>query len=266
MKVKAEFSLKSRSIHSEFIAKLLGGLLLLVPIMSLAADPIAESRKLINSTNKKLARSQQQVNSLHSKTTRMYDAYKTAINESETYETYNQQLREIVKSQTEELNSLDQQIGDIEVTSKKIMPLMARMIDTLEAFVKQDLPFLPNERNKRVAELKDLMSRADLSIAEKYRKILEAYQIEIEYGKTLETYQAKLGDKTVNFLKIGRVALLYQTLDKKQTHVWNKHASNWQPVEDQEVKHSFELGMKMARKQQSPELLVILASKVESAK
>lgn len=241
-------------------------LVISLPAVGYAADSIDQSRKIINQTNQQLEGSQNKINTLHDATTSMVDQYKTATRESETYTTYNLQLSEIIKSQTEELTSLNAQIEEIEVTSKQIMPLMGRMINTLKQFITQDLPFLPEERTDRVTKLQNNMKRADLSVAEKYRKILEAYQVEIEYGKTLEAYEGKLKEKKVNFLKIGRTAFFYQTMDASQCAIWNKHKGDWQEVEDSEIKNSVSIAMKVARKQQSPELLTILASKVEVSK
>ncbi|MBL4631515.1 MAG: DUF3450 family protein, partial [Paraglaciecola sp.] len=103
------------------------------------------------------------------------------------------------------------------------------------------------------------LARADISVAEKYRKIIEAYQIEIEYGKTLEAYRGQLNERQVTFVKIGRLALFYQTLDQRETGVWNINTSLWQLVEDGEIIRSVNLATKIARKQQAPELLLVLA-------
>ena len=200
----------------------------------LIAGPLEQSRKAVTSTNAKLKQSQTKIDGLYEETMSLLDQYKTTIQEGDSYETYNGQLSQVVKSQLEELASLDKQIEEIEVTSRSIMPLMGEMIETLENFIAQDLPFLPEERAHRLTNLKDLMIRADISVAQKFRKILEAYQIEIEYGKTLEAYEGMIGEKRVNFLKLGRVAFFYQSLDKSNAGVWNKHQGAWQAVEDWE--------------------------------
>ena len=108
---------------------------------------------------------------------------------------YNDQLAEQVKSQETEMATMTRQLGEIETTSREVLPMMQKMVTTLDDFVKLDMPFLPEERTNRIAALKDMMTRADVSISEKYRRIVEAYQIEIEYGRTIEAYQGKVDDK-----------------------------------------------------------------------
>lgn len=228
-----------------------------------AVDSLDESRAAIAETNKQLQKKQKKIDGLHEQTREMVYQYRSALREVESYEIYNKQLEAIVRSQSSDLVSLQQQIIEIEVTAQQIMPMMQRMIDTLKKFVAQDIPFLPDERAERLTRLENIMKRADVSVAEKYRKILEAYQIEIEYGKTLEAYRAMLGDKNVNFLKIGRVALFYEALDAQSYGVWNPKLQKWQTVEDHEVKKSIATGIKIARKQSSPELLTIMATTVE---
>lgn len=231
----------------------------------LAVDALEESRATVATTNKQLQQKQKEIDGLHEQTSQMVDQYSTALREIESYDIYNKQLKAIVRSQGDDLVSLQQQIIEIEVTAQQIMPMMQRMIDTLKQFVEQDIPFLPDERAERLIRLEETMKRADITVAEKYRKILEAYQIEIEYGRTLEAYRALLRDKNVNFLKIGRVAFFYETLDAQSYGVWHPKQKTWQPVEDREVKKSIATGIKIARKQHSPELLTILATTVEDA-
>ncbi len=230
-----------------------------------AADALDEGRAVVAKTNKQLQQKQKKIDALHEQAGQIVEQYRAALRESESYEIYNKQLKDIVSSQAGDLVSLQQQIVEIEVTAQQIMPMMQRMIVALQQFVAQDIPFLAVERAERLAKLEDTMKRADITVAEKYRKILEAYQIEIEYGKTLEAYRAVLDDKNVNFLKVGRAAFFYQTLDGQSYGVWHPQQKKWQLVEDREVKKSIAMGLKIARKQRSPELLTIMAHTARAA-
>lgn len=204
------------------------------------------------------AASQTRINSLDNETQTLLGDYRLTLRETESLRRYNEQLELQLKSQEEEMVSIGQQIEEIERTNREIYPLMQRMLETLEQFVKLDLPFLPAERSQRIATLKEIMSRADVSTAEKYRRILEAYSVEMEYGRTLEAYQGKLGQgdeaRTVDFLRVGRIALMYQTLDGRETGYWDANAKAWQ--EDSDYDEAVTHGLKVARKQVAPNLIV----------
>jgi hypothetical protein len=134
------------------------------------------------------------------------------------------------------------------------------MIDTLDQFVGLDVPFLLEERRKRVAGLREMMDRADVTISEKYRRILEAYQVENEYGRTIEAYRAPMpgadGSRTVDFLRVGRVALLYQTLDARESGMWDPGTKAWALLDDG-YRAPIRQGLRMARKQVAPDLVEI---------
>jgi hypothetical protein len=210
------------------------------------------------STNRAAASSQAKINQLDDDTQTMLGDYRATLRETESLRRYNEQLELQIKSQQEEVVSIQQQIEEIERTNREIYPLMQRMVDTLDQFVKLDLPFLPAERSQRVATLKEIMNRADVSTAEKYRRILEAYSVEMEYGRTLEAYQGRLGAgddaPTVDFLRVGRVALMYQTLDGRQTGYWDAQAKAWK--QDSKYKDAANKGLKVARKQVAPDLII----------
>lgn len=210
------------------------------------------------SANRAAAASQTRVNKLDDETQGMLDEYRLTLRETESLRRYNEQLELQIKSQLEEVVSMQKSIEDIERTNREIYPLMRRMVDTLAQFVSLDLPFLVTERSQRLATLNEIMNRADVSTAEKYRRILEAYSVEMEYGRTLEAYQGKMGsgeeERTVDFLRVGRIALMYQTLDGNETGYWDAVEKAW--VEDDDYEDAVTKGLKVARKQVAPDLLV----------
>ena len=185
--------------------------------------------------------------------------YAQAVADAESLERYNNQLQEQVRSQEEEIASIERQLVEIETTNREVQPLMQQMVDTLARFVELDVPFLIDERTNRVQGLKDMMGRADVTISEKYRRILEAYQIELEYGRTLDAYEGRLvgaGDeRTVEFVRLGRISLMYRTLDGTETGYWDNGQKQWVP--DNSYAEAVEEALRVARRDGAPELLTV---------
>jgi hypothetical protein len=202
-------------------------------------------------------KSQEKVDGLSDQTDQMLAEYRNVIRQTDSLRIYNEQLDKLVLSQQEEMTSINSQLVNIETTQREIVPLMLKMIDVIAEFVALDIPFLPEERAFRIAALQDLMERADVSLAEKYRRILEAYQVETEYGRTIEAYQGDLvlndETRTVDFLRIGRVSLYYLTLDGQEAGIWD---NGWQAIDDS-YRQAIEKGLKVAKKQLPPDLLVL---------
>jgi hypothetical protein len=203
---------------------------------------------------------QKKIDVLADETTELLVEYRTVLAQTESIQSYNQQIDTLIESQQTELASMDEQLTNITATQRDILPLMLKMIDTLSQFVELDVPFLMDERQTRVAELEALMKRADVSLSEKYRRILEAYQVETEYGRTIEAYQAALinGDsgRTVDFLRIGRVGLYYLSLDGREAGMWDNKTKQWH-VLPTDQNQAVSQGLKVALKQLPPNLLVL---------
>jgi hypothetical protein len=119
------------------------------------------------------------------------------------------------------------------------------------------MPFLPEERSMRLTELEKLMERPDVPTSEKYRRVTEAYQIELEFGHTIEGYEGEIeidGEtRTVAFLRYGRLGLYYMTLDGLEIGYWDKAADKWVVLDD-EYRQSLDRAMRIARKQLPPDL------------
>jgi len=205
------------------------------------------------------AQSQTTLNQLRERAQDAAGRYAQAVADAESLERYNNQLADQVKSQEDEISSIERQLIEIETTNREVQPLMQQMVDTLERFVDLDVPFLREERTARVASLKDMMARADVTISEKYRRILEAYQIELEYGRTLDAYEGRLVDngneRTVEFVRLGRVSLMYRTLDGSETGYYDNTQKRW--VADASYAKAVEEALRVARGDGAPELLTV---------
>ena len=228
------------------------------PAGSPSVETLSEAVSLRNQVNAESAEAQEQVDDLSDETDKLHTRYRAALRQIESLRTYNHQMEKLVESQKAEMSSLEQQLDQIELVSRDVTPLMLRMIDALWEFVALDLPFLEEERAERIAKLQAMMNRADVTESEKYRRIMEAYQIENEYGRTIEAYRSTLeqGDRnlTVDFLRVGRIALVYQTLDGSQAGVWNQAARSWEPL-DRSYRTAIRQGLRIARKQAAPDLI-----------
>ena len=231
--------------------------------IAIYANPIDSSITTIEKNNDKLKSFQKVIDKNDSQIRDLTDEYKYINSSLKASKKYNAQLEKIVNSQETEVKSLDQQIIDIEQTQKNIYPLMKDMIKSLKTLIEQDTPFLLEERLSRVSRLERSLDKADIQTHEKYRIILEAFKIEYDYAKTIESYQDKLNNKTFNFLRLGRTSLYYQSLDLKEYGYFNKKTSSWENIEDSVSKSNIRKAIKIARKQQNVDFLNLpfLASK-----
>ena len=202
------------------------------------------------------ARVQETLDRLREQTQDAAGRYAQALADAESLERYNNQLQEQVRSQETEIASIEKQLLDIEQTNREVQPLMQQMVDTLARFIELDVPFLREERTARVQNLRSIMPRADITISEKYRLILEAYQIELDYGSTLSAYEGRLDDgRTVEFAQLGRVSLMYRTLDGSETGYWDADKQDWVP--DESYREAVEEAIRVAKRDGAPDLLTV---------
>jgi septal ring factor EnvC (AmiA/AmiB activator) len=222
------------------------------------SDSLETAIRVETATNNAAIQSQKRIDSLSDKSQKMLEQYRTTTHQVDTLVTYNKYLNNLVESQQAEKDSLAQQLKEIENTQREIVPLILRMFDSLEKFVSLDLPFLPEERGQRLTNLKDMMLRADVTNAEKFRRIVEAYQVENDYGNTIEAYRSDLTLKgttsSVDFLRLGRVTLYYQHFDGSETGYWNKETNKWQ-ILSTDYRNAIRNGLRVARKETAPNIL-----------
>ena len=241
-------------------ALLVAGALAATPVLAQDDEvlkPVVDEAAKINES---AAKSQEKINSITDQIDSKLQQFKTLMKEIEGLEVYNTQLRKQINNQEQEMADLNAAIDEVSVVERQITPLMMRMIDGLEQFVALDVPFLPEERANRVADLRAMMDRADVAASEKFRRVMEAYQVEMDYGRTMEAYSGIHSiygqERDVEFLRLGRTALIYQTRDASMQGVWNKQTRQWEEL-DSSYRTQITKGLRMAKKQLAPDLLML---------
>lgn len=223
-------------------------------------DKLTDSINVSTNSFETSAAMQKRINELDETTRVMLAEYQSISKEYESLKLYNDQVQKIVNSQIEEIENILFQIDELDETNQRIVPLMIEMINALEDFINLDLPFLKDERDARVANLRTTMDRGDISTSEKFRLISEAYKTELEYGRTIEAYRDTIivdGISTsADFLRIGRIALTYLTIDGSKGGYYDLKERDFLEASGA-IKRATEDGLKIASKQAPPALIQI---------
>jgi hypothetical protein len=250
-------------IHAGIHAGMTVATVSLVTVLAVGAvsaqqlDEPIEKRVEANETG---AESQKRVEVMATATDELIAEYRLTNKKIESLNIFNRQLSVVIGSQNEELASLQRQIDDVEEVGRSVTPLMLKMIDSLAQFVEVDIPFLSEQRRARVDGLRILMRRSDVADAERYRRILEAYQVESDFGRTIEAYAGTLNrngvDVPVDYLRVGRIGLIYQTRDLEEVGAWNHELKGFEPLDSSYFNWVSE-GLRVAKKQSAPQLIRI---------
>jgi DNA repair exonuclease SbcCD ATPase subunit len=229
--------------------------------LALGLAPAASSQVLDRSiqTEEQIARNaaqvQAQINEVADETESLVSQYRITLSEIDSLRVYNDMLQDTVDSQEAEIENINQQLENLEQTNRDVVPLMIEMAETLPQLVQADVPFRVDERLERAESLIDALNRADVTTSEKFRRILEAYQSEIELGRTTEGYRGQLPDgQRVDFLRIGRTLLFYQSLDESETGWWNPNTRSFEQLDDR-YRLPVSDGLAIAQNQVAPDLV-----------
>ena len=209
--------------------------------------------------SKAARQSQAKIDRLADETRDLLSDYKTVTKQIDGLKVYNTRLQRQIDNQTVRITEIDDSIDQVTIISRQMTPLAIRMIDGLETFVELDVPFHMEERMQRVAFLRSNLDRSDVSIAEKFRQVLEAYKIENEYGRKIDAYKGAIEidgvERDVNFLRVGRIAFLYQTTDTEMSGAWDQASRSWVPLSRGEYRNAIMKGLRIARKEASIDLM-----------
>jgi len=250
--------LPRRKLPIRRLACAIVAIFVLAPVLQ--ATELKDSLQIVTQTNRSEAASQQEVDRLSRESQTLLEEYRRLQNNAEYQAAYTLELQQLDAAQQARIQDLEREISDVASTRQRIVPLMRSMVDALEKFVVLDLPFHHEERITSVLRLKQRLQQPDLPLSAKFRMLLEAFQTEQDYGVTIEAWRGPLAvaDETlsVEYLRIGRMALYYQTLDGRNSACWDRSTQTWMPLE-QAYNQAITEAFRVANNQVAPRLLTL---------
>ena len=176
------------------------------------------------------AASQQRVERLDDEADNAVREYRAVLQQKDNIALFVAQQDIYLQGQKSDIASLRRQLGTVEQIKQGMSPMMLKMAAEIEDAIEADLPFNLSERRARVERMKDTLADPDVSPAEQYRQVLNAFKIEVSYGQGIDSYEGMHPTKAgnvVNFLRFGRVALLYMTKDESEVGRYNLETKSW---------------------------------------
>ena len=211
--------------------------------------------------NQMAQQSQEKINKTVDQTDSIIGKYKSVLRTIEGLRIYNAQLQRQIDLQVVEMGKLSKSIKGVTEIKRQITPLMMEMVSALGEFIEHDLPIKREERLAGIERLRELMDDPNIDASEKFRSVFELYQIESEYGRAVQAYTDKVNvggnELEVDMLHIGRIALVYQTRDGKESGMWDKETGQWAPL-DESYRKPIKQALAVANKQAAADTLLRL--------
>lgn len=242
----------SKVSKKSLIATAMVGALALAGSNIAAADALTDLQKAEAKIFKQSVKSQEKINTIYEQTQDLLGDYRNTVDKAEVLRGYNDHVQRMVDDQKLNVISLQKQIDGIDKIKQGVVPLMYKMIDSLEKFIELDVPMNIERRQERVANLRTVMDDSNVTVSEQFRLVLEAYEIEAGYGTVFDAYQGEidLGGRTLtaDFVHMGRIAFVAQSLDAKHSWLWNNDTRAWEELGDEYLKPITD-AIRMAKKQ-----------------
>jgi hypothetical protein len=246
-------------LNKALVAALLSVFCMAGTATAVQADTLDSILAVGKAKNDAARKSQAKIDRLADETRDLLTDYKTVMKQVDGLVVYNNRLERQIKAQMDRIANIEGSIEQVTVVQRQMTPLVIRMIDGLERFVELDVPFNKDERTKRIAFLRSNLDRADVTVAEKFRQVMEAYNIELQYGRGIDTYTDTIeingAEREVDFLRVGRIALVYQSTDGEISGAWDNEGRAWVELPAGEYDAAIRKGIRIAKKQATIELL-----------
>ena len=202
---------------------------------------------------------QQQLTRLADSASSTFEEFKRSNDALESLLVLNAGFRKSISIQEQNIATLDESIASVEEVTRNIPMLMEKMLTAMETFIEFDYPFQLEERRQRIQFARDAIDNPDVSIAEKFRQVLVMYQNETQFGRTIETYPDTIeidgAERDVNIVRVGRVALIYQTTDRQETRAWDNRRRAWVELPPGEYRTAIQDAIRVAALLDAPRII-----------
>ena len=213
--------------------------------------------------------SQTKIDSMDDDTSLIVNEYKTVSKQIEGLRVYNAQMRKQIERQEERLKEIDKTMKEAQVMQRQIPPFTRRMLAGIEKSIELDMPFHLAERKERIAFANAAIDNPTVSPAEGLRQVLETFNVEMEYGRKLDNYKDTIEiesqQREVNVLRVGRLALVYQSSDESLTGAWDNDTDEWVPL-DNSYRNPTRKGLKIANRLATVDMLELPIQNPEAVK
>ena len=241
-------------LKSLLLAICVGGSVSLAAAQSI--DPIVEVGKQRAVAAKA---SQAKIDRLADEAASLLSDYKTVMKQVDGLKVYNARLERQIANQEKRITDIDASIAESQVIQRQVPPLAIEMLAGLEKFIQLDMPFDLDLRLSNIEQVRSTLDRSDVSPAEAFRQVLELYSIELQYGRGIESKRTSIElngtAREVDVLRIGRVALVYQSTDGAESGAWNREAKSWEELSAGDYATAVRKGVRIAEKSATIELL-----------
>ena len=244
------------------VATLLGSSLALTDQIQPLLD-IGEQRQNLEQA------SQTKIDSMDDDTSLIVNEFKTVSKQIEGLRVYNAQMRKQIERQEERLKEIDKTMKEAQVMQRQVPPFTRRMLAGIEKSIELDMPFHLAERKERISFAKAAIDNPTVSPAEGLRQVLETFNVEMEYGRKLDSYKDTIEiegqQREVNVLRVGRLALVYQSSDRSLTGAWDNKKQEWVPL-DNSYRNPTRKGLRIANRLATVDMLELPIQNPEAAK
>lgn len=262
--------MKNRRLYSKVLVPLASLLVIgTAKAQDVDTSTIDRALNVVDETNQAAAESQETINRLSNSSSSLFEEFKVESDNLEALMVLNANWRRQIAAQEQDLETIAVSIAEVRNVTQELPLLMNRMISSIEQFVELDMPFHLDARRARIQFAKNAIDNPNVSTAERFRQILVLYQTETAYGRTRETYPTTITldgvQRDVDMLRVGRVALTFQTKDRSLTGAWDPEARQWVTLDAGNYRDAIRTGINVASGIIAPEIIDLPIEAPESA-